>query len=118
VTQFELACKAVGATPTIALFRRFFHLAKNGDWLTIQRRKAEDAQFFVPSSPNVKYWETEFFWVSSSLLPFFCFHRDPRALIGEPSLPNPKCDLDHLKRLSRLKPTFALSWRNVLFFVG
>jgi hypothetical protein len=43
VTQFGLACKAVGATLMIALFRRFFHLAKNGDWLTLQRRKAKDA---------------------------------------------------------------------------
>jgi hypothetical protein len=41
--------------------------------------------------------------VSSSVLQFSCFHRDPRALIAEPYLPNPKCDLGNLKCLFRVK---------------
>ncbi|KAF5777709.1 hypothetical protein HanXRQr2_Chr12g0538931 [Helianthus annuus] len=34
VLHFEVLCRAAGYDPSLLLFRRFFHLAKNGDWFT------------------------------------------------------------------------------------
>ncbi|KAM0018961.1 hypothetical protein Hdeb2414_s0026g00680011 [Helianthus debilis subsp. tardiflorus] len=36
VLHFEVLCRALGYDPTLLMFRRFFRLAKNGDWITFE----------------------------------------------------------------------------------
>ncbi|KAJ0646104.1 hypothetical protein HanOQP8_Chr16g0631441 [Helianthus annuus] len=41
VLHFEVLCRACGYDPTLLSFRRFFRLAKNGDWFTFETAKAD-----------------------------------------------------------------------------
>ncbi|KAJ0577628.1 hypothetical protein HanIR_Chr05g0238231 [Helianthus annuus] len=41
VLHFEVLCRALGYDPSLLLFRRFFRLAKNGDWFTFETSKVD-----------------------------------------------------------------------------
>ncbi|XP_035842225.1 uncharacterized protein LOC118488907 [Helianthus annuus] len=41
VLHFEVLCRALGYDPSLLLFRRFFRLAKNGDWFTFENTKVD-----------------------------------------------------------------------------
>ncbi|MFS8002512.1 hypothetical protein Hanom_Chr13g01202941 [Helianthus anomalus] len=41
VLYFEVLCRASGYDPTLLSFRRFFRLAKNGDWFTFETSKVD-----------------------------------------------------------------------------
>ncbi|MFS7947016.1 hypothetical protein Hanom_Chr06g00543061 [Helianthus anomalus] len=37
IMHFEILCCALSHEPSLVLFRRFFRLARNGDWYTIEK---------------------------------------------------------------------------------
>ncbi|MFS7907799.1 hypothetical protein Hanom_Chr01g00075581 [Helianthus anomalus] len=41
VLHFEVLCRASGYDPTLLSFRRFFRLAKNGDWFTFETSQVD-----------------------------------------------------------------------------
>ena len=41
VLHFEALCRAIRYDPTLLMFRRFFRLAKNGDWFTFERSQID-----------------------------------------------------------------------------
>ncbi|KAF5807321.1 hypothetical protein HanRHA438_Chr05g0241551 [Helianthus annuus] len=69
VLHFEVLCRALGYDPSLLLFRRFFRLAKNGDWFTFEATKVDTCLFF---------------WVSDSIIPFKMVWRRPDAVLNDP----------------------------------
>ncbi|KAJ0810379.1 hypothetical protein HanPI659440_Chr01g0026381 [Helianthus annuus] len=41
VIHFEVLCRALGYDPNLLMFRRFFRLAKNGNWFTFERSQVD-----------------------------------------------------------------------------
>ncbi|KAL8201930.1 hypothetical protein R6Q57_011077 [Mikania cordata] len=118
ITHFEMACKALEIPPTMALFRRFFNLAKNGVWFTIQRRKMDDeSQCVFIVTPSVKDWKNQFFWVSSKILPFEPFFRDPKEPVYEISLLDSTINLDY-HRLLVANKTHMRSFSEEMLVLG
>ncbi|KAL8253598.1 hypothetical protein R6Q59_031819 [Mikania micrantha] len=113
-----MACKAIGAIPTVALFRCFYHLAKNGDWLTIQRRKDPSCQFVFPSNPTLKNWKNRFFWVSYAILPFPPLFRNPRDPLFELELRHSLVNYIHYKLLVANKTHIRAFPKEVLVLAG
>ncbi|MFS8017693.1 hypothetical protein Hanom_Chr15g01383431 [Helianthus anomalus] len=45
--QFEILCHALSYEPYFLMFRRFFRLARIGDWYTIEKTQCEAALLFT-----------------------------------------------------------------------
>ncbi|XP_022007896.1 uncharacterized protein LOC110907186 [Helianthus annuus] len=83
VLHFEVLCRALGYDPSLLLFRRFFRLAKNGDWFTFENTKVETC--LVSSMvTTLGSWKNTFFWVSESIIPFKMVWRHPDAVLNDP----------------------------------
>ncbi|MFS7977704.1 hypothetical protein Hanom_Chr10g00907171 [Helianthus anomalus] len=39
--HFKILCRALSYEPSLLMFRRFFRLARNGDWFTIEKTQCE-----------------------------------------------------------------------------
>ncbi|KAJ0544217.1 hypothetical protein HanHA89_Chr09g0359101 [Helianthus annuus] len=83
VLHFEVLCRACGNDPTLLSFRRFFRLAKNGDWFTFETSKA-DICLVSSMFTTLCAWKDRFFWVSDEILPFKMGWRRPEAILNEP----------------------------------
>ncbi|KAL8255318.1 hypothetical protein R6Q59_033539 [Mikania micrantha] len=119
ITHFEMACKAVDATPTVALFRRFFHLTKNGEWFTIQRYMNDlQSQFTYNVSPSVKLWKNKFFWVSADLLPFPHISHNPQEALSEITLRDSVLNIEHYNLLVSNKTHIRPFSEDMLVFGG
>ncbi|KAF5818684.1 hypothetical protein HanXRQr2_Chr02g0068951 [Helianthus annuus] len=83
VLHLEVLCRASGYDPSLLLFRRFFRLAKNGDWLTFETSKV-DTCLISSMVTTLGAWKDRFFWVSESIVPFKMMWRHPDAVLNEP----------------------------------
>ncbi|MFS8026192.1 hypothetical protein Hanom_Chr16g01483981 [Helianthus anomalus] len=59
VLHFEVLCRALGYDPTLLLFRRFFRLAKNGDWFTFETSQIDVCLISSMRHPDVVLNELE-----------------------------------------------------------
>jgi hypothetical protein len=107
VLHFECLCRALGYDPTLLMFRRFFRLAKNGDWFTFEGSSVE-TNLLSSHVTTVGQWKTKFFWVSESILPFKPVWRSPEAVLNEAEPSESELDHSFLTALracpSRLRP--------------
>ncbi|KAJ0584808.1 hypothetical protein HanPSC8_Chr05g0210561 [Helianthus annuus] len=69
VLHFEVLCRALGKDPNLLMFRRFFHLTKNGDWFTFETSQI-DVSLISSLVATLGSWKDRFFWVSESVVPF------------------------------------------------
>ncbi|KAJ0954151.1 hypothetical protein HanRHA438_Chr00c26g0854031 [Helianthus annuus] len=83
VLHFEVLCRALGYDPSLLLFRRFFRLAKNGDWFTFEASKV-DSGLISSMVTTLGTWKNRFFWVSDTIVPFKTVWRHPDAVLNEP----------------------------------
>ena len=83
VLHFEVLCRALGYDPSLLLFRRFFRLAKNGDWFTFEASKV-DSGLISSMVTTLGTWKNRFFWVSDTIVPFKMVWRHPDAVLNEP----------------------------------
>ncbi|KAJ0714613.1 hypothetical protein HanPI659440_Chr13g0491421 [Helianthus annuus] len=83
VLHFEVLCRALGYDPSLLLFRRFFRLAKNGDWFTFEATKV-DTCLVSSMVTTLGSWKDQFFWVSDSIIPFKMIWRRPDAVLNDP----------------------------------
>ncbi|XP_035830170.1 uncharacterized protein LOC118479642 [Helianthus annuus] len=83
VLHFEVLCRALGYDPSLLLFRRFFRLAKNGDWFTFENTKV-DTCLVSSMVTTLGSWKNTFFWVSESIIPFKMVWRHPDAVLNDP----------------------------------
>ncbi|KAJ0457109.1 hypothetical protein HanIR_Chr15g0770091 [Helianthus annuus] len=68
IIYFEILCRALSYEPSL-MFRRFFHLSRNGDWYTIEKTQCEIA-LLSTTVGHTYAWKNQFFFISSWLLPF------------------------------------------------
>ncbi|KAJ0725850.1 hypothetical protein HanPI659440_Chr12g0463571 [Helianthus annuus] len=83
VLHFKVLCRALGYDPSLLLFRRFFRLAKNGDWFTFETSKV-DTCLISSMVTTLESWKDRFFWVSESIVPFKMVWRHPDAVLNDP----------------------------------
>ncbi|MFS7948177.1 hypothetical protein Hanom_Chr06g00556931 [Helianthus anomalus] len=69
--------------PTLLSFRRFFRLAKNGDWFTFEASQV-DTCLVSSMVSSLGVWKDRFFWVSDEIVPFKLVWRHPDAVLNEP----------------------------------
>ena len=66
VMCFLIICKMLDIIPTVDLFRYFYVISPNGDWLSFSKRiNSVELCLGLPSS--IKNWKPEFFFVDSSV---------------------------------------------------
>ncbi|KAJ0565076.1 hypothetical protein HanIR_Chr06g0258571 [Helianthus annuus] len=82
VLRFEVLCRALGYDPSLLLFRRFFRLAKNGDWFTFETSKVNTC-LISSMVTTLGSWKDRFFWVSDSIVPFKMVWRHPDAVLND-----------------------------------
>ncbi|KAJ0792663.1 hypothetical protein HanOQP8_Chr01g0020531 [Helianthus annuus] len=83
VLHFEVLCRASCYDPTFLLFRRFFRLAKNGDWFTFETSKVNTC-LISSMVTTLGAWKDRFFWVLESIVPFKMVWRHPDVVVNEP----------------------------------
>ncbi|KAJ0530100.1 hypothetical protein HanHA89_Chr10g0385711 [Helianthus annuus] len=59
VLHFEVLCRALGYDPSLLLFRRFFRLAKNGNWFTFEASKVDSGLISSMRHPDAVLNEPE-----------------------------------------------------------
>ncbi|KAJ0821965.1 hypothetical protein HanPSC8_Chr16g0726411 [Helianthus annuus] len=69
IMHFEILCRALSYEPSLLMFRRFFHLARNGDWYTIEKTQCE-APLLSTTVGHTYAWKNQFFFISDRLFPF------------------------------------------------
>ncbi|MFS8018042.1 hypothetical protein Hanom_Chr15g01387491 [Helianthus anomalus] len=82
VLHFEVLCCASRYDPTLLLFRRFFRLAKNGDWFAFETSQV-DTCLVSSMVSSLGVWKDRFFWVSDEIVPFKLVWRHPDAVLNE-----------------------------------
>ncbi|KAF5768729.1 hypothetical protein HanRHA438_Chr14g0650331 [Helianthus annuus] len=117
VLHFEVLCRALGYDPNLLMFRRFFRLAKNGDWFTFETYQV-DVCLISPLVSTLGSWKDRFFWVSESVIPFKMVWRHLDVVLNELDPFESKLNEGMLKALracpSRLRP-FP---EHLLVFIG
>ncbi|KAM0046882.1 hypothetical protein Hdeb2414_s0009g00321791 [Helianthus debilis subsp. tardiflorus] len=107
VLHFEILCRATGYDPSLLAFRRFFRLAKNGDWFTFETSQV-DTCLIKSMVTTLGSWKDRFFWVSESIIPFKMIWRHPNAVFNELKPSDSELDSWFLKSIracpSRLRP--------------
>ncbi|MFS7965234.1 hypothetical protein Hanom_Chr09g00759771 [Helianthus anomalus] len=107
VLHYEVLCRSLGFDPSILSFRRFFHLAKNGDWFTFETTKI-DTCLVSSMVTTLGSWKYRFFWVSDLIVPFKMVWRQPEAVLNEPEPSESElnsCFLDAIRKCpSRVRP--------------
>ncbi|KAJ0501718.1 hypothetical protein HanHA300_Chr11g0404121 [Helianthus annuus] len=83
VLHFEVLCRALGYDPSLLLFRRFFRLAKNGDWFTFETSKVNSC-LISSMVTTLGTWKDHFFWVFNTIVPFKMVWRHPDAILNDP----------------------------------
>ncbi|KAF5798954.1 hypothetical protein HanXRQr2_Chr07g0299031 [Helianthus annuus] len=107
VLHFEVLCRASGYDPTLLSFRRFFRLAKNGDWFTFETSQV-DTCLVSSMVSSLGVWKDRFFWVSDEIVPFKLVWRHPDAVLNEPEPSTLEINTHFLETLrecpSRVRP--------------
>ncbi|KAF5797624.1 hypothetical protein HanXRQr2_Chr07g0282841 [Helianthus annuus] len=107
VLHFEDFCRAAGYDPSLLSFRRFFRLAKNGDWFTFETSQV-DTCLISSMVTTLGSWKDHFFWVLESIVPFKMIWRHPDAVLDELEPSDFELDNWFLKSIkacpSRLRP--------------
>ncbi|MFS7889904.1 hypothetical protein Hanom_Chr00s000005g01612441 [Helianthus anomalus] len=67
VFQFKILCRAAGYDSSLLSFRRFFRLAKNGNWFTFETSQVETC-LILSMVTTLGSWKDRFFWVSKSIV--------------------------------------------------
>ncbi|KAJ0742889.1 hypothetical protein HanPI659440_Chr10g0369311 [Helianthus annuus] len=67
--HFEILCRALSYEPSLLMFRRFFRLARNGDWFTIEKTQCE-APLLSATIGHTYAWKNQFFFISDQIIPF------------------------------------------------
>ncbi|MFS8035056.1 hypothetical protein Hanom_Chr17g01588541 [Helianthus anomalus] len=67
IMHFEILCRALSYEPSLLMFHRFFWLARNGDWYTIEKTQCE-APLLSAIVGHTYAWKNQFFFYL--LLPF------------------------------------------------
>ncbi|KAM0046462.1 hypothetical protein Hdeb2414_s0009g00316611 [Helianthus debilis subsp. tardiflorus] len=83
VLHFEVLCQASGYNPTLLSFRRFFRLAKNGDWFTFEMSQV-DTCLVSSMVTTLGSWKHRFFWVSDEIVSFKMVWRHLDTVLNEP----------------------------------
>ncbi|KAL8237720.1 hypothetical protein R6Q59_018801 [Mikania micrantha] len=118
IINFDMACRSLGSYPTVSLFRKFFRLAKNGDWFTVERFRDMYPQCIHGISQSPKYWKNSFFWISLAYFPFVMSWKDPSKLLMVKSLRDPMNDRKLFSELYE-KRTYIRSYPEpLLILVG
>ncbi|KAM0008582.1 hypothetical protein Hdeb2414_s0022g00616051 [Helianthus debilis subsp. tardiflorus] len=65
--HFKILCRVAGYDPSLLSFRRFFRLAKNGDWFTFETSQV-DTCLILSMVTTLGSWKDRFFWVSKSIV--------------------------------------------------
>ncbi|KAJ0728249.1 hypothetical protein HanLR1_Chr07g0239451 [Helianthus annuus] len=117
VLHFEVLCRALGYDPNLLMFRRFFRLAKNGDWFTFETYQI-DVSLISSLVTTLGSWKDQFFWVSESVVHFKMVRRHPDAVLNELEPSESELNEGMLKALracpSRLRPFLE----HLLVFTG
>ncbi|KAF5803417.1 hypothetical protein HanRHA438_Chr06g0280151 [Helianthus annuus] len=107
ILHFESICRAAGYDSSLLSFRRFFRLAKNGDWFTFEKSQV-DTCLISSMVTTLGSWKDRFFWVSESIIPFKMIWRHPDAVLNELEPSDSELDSWFLKSISacpsRLRP--------------
>ncbi|KAJ0793176.1 hypothetical protein HanOQP8_Chr01g0026721 [Helianthus annuus] len=82
VLHFEVLCRTLCYDPNLLMFRRFFRLAKNGDWFTFETSQI-DVSLISSLVTTLGSWKDRFFWVSESVVPFKMMWRHLDAVLNE-----------------------------------
>ncbi|KAM0061170.1 hypothetical protein Hdeb2414_s0004g00132811 [Helianthus debilis subsp. tardiflorus] len=105
--HFLRLCRAFGYDPSLLSFRRFFSLAKIGDWFAFETFKV-DTCLVSSMVITLGTWKDRFFWVSESIVPFKMIWRHPDAVLNEPEPSDSELDTCFLKAIrecpSRVRP--------------
>ncbi|MFS7917706.1 hypothetical protein Hanom_Chr03g00192321 [Helianthus anomalus] len=107
VLHFKIVYRAAGYDPFLLSFRRFFRLAKNGDWFTFETTQV-DVCLISSMVTTLGSWKDRFFWVSESIVLFKMVWRHPDAVLNDLEPSESKLDSWFLKSIracpSRLRP--------------
>ncbi|MFS7967850.1 hypothetical protein Hanom_Chr09g00790581 [Helianthus anomalus] len=99
------------------MFRRFFRLAKNGDWFTFETSQI-DVYLISSLVTTLGFLKDRFFWVSESVIPFIMVWRHPNAVLNELELFASELDEGMLEAL-RACPSWLRPFReHLLVFTG
>ena len=89
LTNFEINCRLMAITPTLNLFRAFYHRTWSNGWVSFAKRGKSPYQCYTEKLDSLRSWREFFFWVDRRVFPFdFAFHtqgslpRDERPLPG------------------------------------
>ncbi|KAJ0754342.1 hypothetical protein HanPI659440_Chr09g0345731 [Helianthus annuus] len=80
--HFEKFCHALSYEPSLLLFCRFFRLARNGGWYTIEKTQCE-APLLSATVGHTNALKNQFFFISSRLLPFTVVPRKFSEVLNE-----------------------------------
>lgn len=69
VLHSKMLCCALGHEPSLPMFHCFFRLAKNENWLTLEKSQVEKA-LISSTILSLGTWKDLFFWISKSVVPF------------------------------------------------
>ncbi|KAJ0745555.1 hypothetical protein HanPI659440_Chr10g0399911 [Helianthus annuus] len=107
VLHFEILCRSSGYDPSLLSFRRFFRLAKNGDWFTFETTQV-DTCLISSMVSTLGVWKDRFFWVSEEIVHFKLVWRHADAVLNEPEPSASDINTRFLETLrecsSRLRP--------------
>ncbi|KAM0013984.1 hypothetical protein Hdeb2414_s0028g00701111 [Helianthus debilis subsp. tardiflorus] len=67
--HFEISCRCLSYEPSLKKFRRFFRLARSGNWFTIEKTQCE-TPLITTNVGHTTSWKEHFFFVSDTLIPF------------------------------------------------
>ncbi|KAL8261151.1 hypothetical protein R6Q59_025200 [Mikania micrantha] len=102
IVHFELACRCLGGMANVALFRRFYRFRVDGDWFTLEKRRAPAYPPCVEKLTHcLRDWKTRFFFVSERFLPRPLPCRRSPTSDEDPAPPLLDCDWRLYKLLIR-----------------
>uniref|UniRef100_A0A251UFF8 Putative transposase (Putative), gypsy type n=1 Tax=Helianthus annuus TaxID=4232 RepID=A0A251UFF8_HELAN len=117
VLHFEVLCRALGYDPNLLMFRRFFHLAKNGDWFTFEKSQI-DVSLISSLVTTLGSWKDRLFWVSESVVPFKMVWRHPDAVLNELEPSESELNEGMLKALRAYPSQLRPFLEHLLVFTG
>ena len=92
IANFEINCRLMAITPTVDLFRAFYHSTWSNGWVTFAKRPGH-LQCYTVKVDALRNWREYFFWVDDAVFPSrFGFYtqqalpRDERPIPGSYSV--------------------------------
>src|ERR1044071_8353603 len=117
IIHFEVVCRCLGHEPSLSMYRRFFRLAKNGNWFTIEKTQCEPA--LISSVIGlVSTWKDKFFFLNSDFLPFTAPRRSPDTPLNEKEPESDTLDQELLEKLQTFPSRSRSFPENFFVMVG